>query len=52
MIEKNFKIDVSAVPDIEVNIRTRDPCDALSISGAVVEHLRLMNKEPKAKVLP
>jgi hypothetical protein len=49
---KEFKIDVTVAPDIEVNIRSRDPCDALAISGAVVQHLRLMKLEPKAKVLP
>jgi hypothetical protein len=49
---KEFKIDVSVAPDITVNIRTRDPCDCLAISGAVVRTLRNMKLEPKAKVLP
>jgi len=49
---KEFKIDVTVAPDIEVNIRARDPCDCLAISGAVVRTLRNMKLEPKAKVLP
>ncbi len=49
---KDFKIDVTVAPDIEVNIRSRDPCDCLAISGAVVRTLRNMKLEPKAKVLP
>jgi len=49
---KDFKIDVTAGPFITINIRTRDPCDALAISGAIVKTLRNMNMEPKAKVLP
>ena len=49
---KDFKIDVTITPDITVNIRARDPCDCLAISGAVVRTLRNMKLEPKAKVLP
>jgi hypothetical protein len=48
---KPFKIDVTAGPDIVVNIKTRDPCDALAISGALIKTLRIMDKEPKAKVM-
>jgi hypothetical protein len=48
---KEFKIDVTAGPDITVNIVTRDPCDALAISGALIKFLRQMDKEPKALVM-
>ena len=48
---KEFRIVVSAGPSIEVDIKTRDPCDALAISGALVKTLRMMDKEPKAKVM-
>jgi len=48
---KEFRIVVSAGPNIEVDIKTRDPCDALAISGALVKTLRMMDKEPKAKVM-
>ena len=49
---KEFKIDVTAGPFIEINIKTRDPCDALEISGRIIRTLREMDMEPKAKVLP
>jgi hypothetical protein len=48
---KEWKIDLTAGPGILVNITTRDPCDALAISGALVKILRQMDKEPKAKVM-
>jgi hypothetical protein len=48
---KEFRIVVSAGPEIEIDIKTRDPCDALAISGALVKTLRMMDKEPKAKVM-
>lgn len=48
---KQFRIVVSAGLDVEVDIKTRDPCDALAISGAIVKTLRMMDKEPKAKVM-
>lgn len=47
---KEFKINVFCV-GIEVDIWSTDPCDALAISGAVVKALRMMDKEPKAKVM-
>lgn len=48
---KDCEILVSVLPDIEVTIVTKDPCDALAISGVVVRVLRAMRREPKAKVL-
>jgi hypothetical protein len=48
---KEFRIVVSAGPSVEVDIKTRDPCDALAISGALIKVLRTMDKEPKAKVM-
>jgi len=48
---KDWRIVVEAGSGIEVSIRTRDPCDALAISGGVVKILRQMDKEPKAKVM-
>jgi len=48
---KEFRIEVSAGPEIQITIQTRDPCDALAISGALVKTLRMMDKEPKAKVM-
>lgn len=49
---KEFEITVTAGPFIEILIKARDPCDALSLSGAVVRTLRDMKKEPKAQVKP
>ena len=49
---KEFKINISAGPDIQVHVKTRDPCDALCIASALVQTLRQMDKEPKWEVLP
>ena len=51
MVEtKEFRIVVTVQPDLNIDIKGRDPCDVLSVSGAVVQQLRLMGLEPKAQV--
>lgn len=48
----NIKIEVKSI-GIEIDIRTTDPCDAMILSGRVVETLRyVMKTEPKSLVLP
>jgi hypothetical protein len=48
---KEFRIVVKVEPDLVVDIKGKEPCDVLALSGAVVQTLRNMNLEPKAQVM-
>lgn len=48
---EKFKIELSVAPDIEVTIKTKEPGDALALSGCLVVFMReSMKLEPKSKV--
>lgn len=46
-----FRIVVRVEPDLIVDIISKNPCDALELSGQVVRKLREMHLEPKAQVM-
>ena len=50
-IKGAFQIEIIVKPDIYILIETKEPCDAMPISGAVVEVLRRMRLEPNGRVL-
>lgn len=48
---KQFRIVVTVEPDLVVDIKSKNPCDALEVSGSVIRTLRNMHLEPKAQVM-
>jgi hypothetical protein len=49
---KEFRIVVTVKSDLVIDIKGKEPCDVLAVSGSVIRTLRNMNLEPKAQVMP
>lgn len=50
-MKEDFRIVVTVEPDLVIDIKGKEPCDVLALSGAVVRTLRMMKLEPKAQVM-